>query len=117
MIGRVSKKTEADSLMFVKSFNKIAQEKGLNNAEDLKDYFFADTYEFYWTVKPEDFFKKFEKDYQAFWTPERETKVNQLGISKNQVYALALLFIKNLAVNQTSKKPLLAYILTVITKG
>ena len=94
MIGRVSKKTEADSLMFVKSFNKIAQEKGLNNAEDLKDYFFADTYEFYWTVKPEDFFKKFEKDYQAFWTPERETKVKQLGISKNQVYALASIVYK-----------------------
>ena len=94
MIGRVSKKTEADSLTFVKSFNKIALEKGLNNAEDLKNYFFADTYEFYWTVKPEDFFKKFEKDYQEFWTPERETKVKQLGISKNQVYALASIVYK-----------------------
>jgi UPF0755 protein len=36
MIGRVSRKTEADSLSFVNAFNKIAQEKGLNNAEDLK---------------------------------------------------------------------------------
>jgi UPF0755 protein len=36
MIGRVSRKTEADSLSFVNSFNKIAQEKGLKNAEDLK---------------------------------------------------------------------------------
>jgi UPF0755 protein len=36
MIGRVSRKTEADSLAFVNSFNKIAQEKGLKNAEDLK---------------------------------------------------------------------------------
>lgn len=94
MIGRVSRKTEADSLTFVNSFNKIAQEKGLNNAEDLKNYFFSDTYEFYWTVKPEDFFKKFEKDYQEFWTAEREAKLKNLGITKNQVYALASIVYK-----------------------
>ncbi len=94
MIGRVSKKTEADSLTFVNSFNKIAQQKGLNNAEDLKNYFFSNTYEFYWTVKPEDFFKKFEKDYQEFWTAERESKLKNLGITKNQVYALASIVFK-----------------------
>ena len=37
MIGRVSRKTEADSLTFVKEFNKIAVSKGYNNAEDLKN--------------------------------------------------------------------------------
>ena len=36
MKGRGTRKTEADSLAFVNSFNKIAQEKGLNNAEDQK---------------------------------------------------------------------------------
>ncbi len=66
MIGRVSRKTEADSLAFVKAFNVIARQKGLNNAEDLKPYFFSDTYNFYWTVTPEDFFKKFESLYNDF---------------------------------------------------
>ena len=89
MIGRVSRKTEADSLAFVKAFNVIARQKGLNNAEDLKPYFFSDTYNFYWTVTPEDFFKKFESLYNDFWTPENLAKEKNLGLSRTQVYALA----------------------------
>ena len=46
MIGKVTKKTEQDSLQFVNEFNSIAAEKGYNNAEDLKKYFFIDTYDF-----------------------------------------------------------------------
>lgn len=89
MVGRVSRKTEADSLQFVEEFNKIAQEKGLNSAEDLKHYFFADTYEFYWTTSPREYFSKFEKDYNRFWNEERLAKEKNLGLSREQIYALA----------------------------
>jgi len=94
MIGRVSRKTEADSLAFVNAFNKIAKEKGQSSAEDLKPYFFADTYQFFWTVKPEEFFGKFEKDYQEFWTADRIAKEKKLGLTRNQVYALASIVYK-----------------------
>ena len=43
MIGRVARKTQVDSLGFVTVFDRIAQEKGLTSAEDLKIYFFSDT--------------------------------------------------------------------------
>lgn len=89
MIGRISRKTEADSLAFVKAFDEIAQKKGLSSAEDLKPYFFADTYHFYWTTSPEEFFNKFEKDYQKFWNAERQAKEKKLGLTRNQIYALA----------------------------
>lgn len=89
MIGRVSRKTEKDSLDFVKSFEKIALSKSLNSAEDLKYYFFSDTYQFYWTVTPEEFFSRFEKDYQKFWNKERQAKQEKLGLTRNQIYALA----------------------------
>lgn len=89
MIGRVSRKTEADSLAFVKTFDEIARKKGLESAEDLKPYFFADTYHFYWTTSPEEFFNKFEKEYQNFWNAERQAKEKKLGLSRNQIYALA----------------------------
>lgn len=94
MVGKVAKKTEIDSLRFATDFNKIAQEKGLNNAEYLKKYFFIDTYNFFWTVTPEQFFKKFEDQYNAFWTPERIEKEKQSGLSRDQIYALASIVYK-----------------------
>lgn len=89
MIGKVTKKTEIDSLKFVDGFNKIAQKKGLSTAEELKPYFFTDTYDFFWTVTPEEFFKKFEKQYNDFWTKDNIAKQEKLGLSRNQVYAMA----------------------------
>ena len=89
MMGRVALKTELDSASFIKAFDKIAKGKGLSNAEDLKKYFFIDTYNFFWTVKPEEFFGRFEKDYNDFWTKERIEKEEKLGLSRNQIYALA----------------------------
>ena len=100
MIGKVTKKTELDSLRFAKDLNKIATEKGLNNAEDLKKYFFIDTYNFFWTVTPDDFFEKFENEYNDFWTAERKAKEQQLGLSRDQIYALASLVYK-----ETGGKP------------
>lgn len=94
MIGRVTKKTELDSLAFVKGFDKIATEKGLSSPEDLKMYFFIDTYNFYWTVTPKEFFKKFEKQYNNFWTVERVQKAKNLNLTRNQIYALASIVYK-----------------------
>jgi UPF0755 protein len=94
MIGRVTKKTELDSLQFVNGFNAIAAEKGYNNAEDLKKYFFIDTYNFFWTVTPQEFFKKFDTQYQEFWNSERKTKEQQSGLTRDQIYALASIVYK-----------------------
>ena len=100
MIGKVSKKTELDSLRFATDLNKIATDKGLNNAEDLKKYFFIDTYNFFWTVTPKDFFKKFENEYNSFWTAEKKSKEETSGLSRDQIYALASLVYK-----ETGGKP------------
>ena len=100
MIGKVTKKTELDSLRFATDLNKIAQQKGFNNAEDLKTYFFSDTYNFFWTVTPQEFFKKFEDQYNEFWNAERIQKEKKSGLSRNQIYALASLVFK-----ETGGKP------------
>ncbi|MDH6253278.1 UPF0755 protein [Chryseobacterium sp. H1D6B] len=94
MVGKVSKKTELDSLKFVNDFNTIAAEKGYKNAEDLKKYFFIDSYNFFWTVTPKEFFNKFESQYNDFWSSERKTKEQQSGLSRDQIYALASIVYK-----------------------
>jgi UPF0755 protein len=94
MVGKVTKKTEKDSLQFVKDLNSIAAEKGYNNAEDLKKYFFIDTYNFFWTVTPKEFFKKFNDQYDDFWNSERKAKEQQSGLTRDQIYALASIVYK-----------------------
>lgn len=94
MVGKVSKKTELDSLKFVSDLDKIASEKGYKNAEDLKKYFFIDTYNFFWTVTPKEFFKKFENQYNEFWTSERKAKEQESGLTRDQIYALASIVYK-----------------------
>ncbi len=100
MVGKVALKTELDSLRFATDLNKIAADKGLNNAEDLKKYFFIDSYHFFWTVTPQQFFKKFEDEYNGFWNTERKSKEKSLGLSRDQIYALASLVYK-----ETGGKP------------
>ncbi|KQR94854.1 aminodeoxychorismate lyase [Chryseobacterium sp. Leaf180] len=94
MVGKVTKKTETDSMTFVKELNEIAREKGFSDAEDLKRYFFIDTYNFFWTVTPQEFFKKFETQYDDFWNAERKQKEQQSGLSRSQIYALASIVYK-----------------------
>lgn len=94
LVGKVTKKTELDSLTFVNELNKIAVEKGYKNAEDLKKYFLIDSYNFYWTVTPKEFFTKFENQYNDFWDADRKAKEEKLGLTRDQVYALASIVYK-----------------------
>lgn len=94
MVGRVSRKTETDSATFAKDLNAVAVAKGYTNAEDLKKYFFIDTYDFFWTVTPEEFFSRFEDQYKKFWNAERVAKEQQSGLTRDQIYALASIVYK-----------------------
>jgi len=94
MVGRVTKKTEIDSLKFANQLNEIAISKGYKNAEDLKKYFLNNTYDFFWTVTPKEFFNKFESDYKEFWTADRIEKEKQSGLTRDQIYALASIVYK-----------------------
>ena len=117
MLGRVSKKTELDSLRFATDLNKIAVEKGYKNAEDLKKYFFIDTYNFFWTVTPKEFFKKFEDDYNEFWTAERKAKEQQSGLTRDQIYALASIVYKESGGKPDEQKTIAGLYLNRFRKG
>lgn len=117
MMGRVAMKTEIDSLTFIKGLDKIAQEKGYQNAEDLKKYFFIDTYNFFWTVKPDEFFRKFEDQYNAFWTPERLAKEKNSGLTRDQIYALASIVYKESGGKKDEQKTIAGLYLNRVKKG
>lgn len=117
MIGRVSRKTELDSARFAKDLNAIAVEKGFNNAEDLKKFFFNDTYQFFWTVTPKEFFDKFNTDYNEFWNAERVAKEKQSGLSRDQIYALASIVYKESGGKKDEQKTIAGLYLNRYKKG
>ncbi len=48
-----------------------------------------DTYQMWWTASVGDIFGRFKKEYDAFWTPERISKAEKLGLSRMEVSTMA----------------------------
>ncbi len=81
------------------SFDKKTFKKVLCSPEILKKYntdtmniiglFLPNTYEAYWTVKPEGFIEQMHKEYKKFWTEKRLEKAKALKLSPAQVITLA----------------------------
>ena len=71
----------------------------LDSAEFLSEYgftpqnvfalFLPDTYQMYWTASVEDIFDRLKKEYDAFWTPERDSKAKAQGLDRMQVSVMA----------------------------
>lgn len=92
--GRIAKKI---SMQMMVDSASVAQ--ALDSAEFLKGYGFTpenvfalilpDTYEMYWTASVQEIFDRLKKEYDAFWTPERDAKAKKQGLSRMQVSILA----------------------------
>lgn len=73
--------------------------QALDSADFLKGYGFTpenvfamilpDTYQMYWTASVEDIFDRLKKEYDAFWTEERDAKAKKQNLSRLQVAVLA----------------------------
>jgi len=59
------------------------------NAETSRCLFIPDTYEVYWTISPDELFKRMNREYHAFWTEERRSKAEALGLTPVEVAILA----------------------------
>ncbi len=51
--------------------------------------FLPNTYELFWTIKPEALMERMGAEYKKFWTPERQEKAKALGLSQTQTQVLA----------------------------
>lgn len=92
--GRIAKKISTQMMV-----DSAAVASALDSAEFLERYGFTpenvfamilpDTYEMYWTASAEEIFDRLHKEYDAFWTPERDAKAKALGLSRMDVSILA----------------------------
>ena len=75
--GYLAKNLEPDSLAFIKLLDSAAfVEKHGFTTENIYTMFIPNTYEMYWNTSTMEFFDKMKKEYDKFWTPERQQKAD-----------------------------------------
>ena len=59
------------------------------NSENVFAMVLLDTYQMYWTASVEEIFDRLKKEYDSFWTPERQEKAKKQGLTQMQVSVMA----------------------------
>lgn len=90
----LSEKLEADSASFAAVLTDPAVMAGYGfEQESFIGMFIPNTYEVYWTISPEKFVDRMNKEYKAFWNGERSAKAAETGLSPKEVSTLASIVI------------------------
>lgn len=98
LAGHISKQIEADSLSLLMAMRdpEFLKETGLNEDTALSLYI-PNTYEFYWNSSAGTFVDRMKTENKRFWNEARLEKAKKLGLSKEQVMALAAIVQKETA--------------------
>lgn len=90
LAAKLSRQIDADSAELVRAFTSpdLARRMGFDSVT-LFSMFLPNTYEFYWTVSPEEFVERMHREYERFWTKERDDKRKRSGLSRLEVMTLA----------------------------
>ncbi len=90
LAGRLARQLDADSLDFLRALTspELAAEVGFDSLS-LFSMFLPNSYEFYWTTSPEAFVRRMRREYDRFWTPERDALRQRSGLSRFEVMTLA----------------------------
>jgi UPF0755 protein len=106
MAGRVASKLEFDSLDLLQYLDQHFDSIAGTNPFTRLTRFLPNTYEFYWTVSPEEFCSRMLKEHDRFWTDERKKKAKNIGLTTDEVYTLASIIEKE--TNYNPEKPRMA---------
>ena len=87
---RISSQMMIDSASVADALNDEAFLAGYGfTPENVFALIIPDTYEMYWTASVKDIFDRFKKEYDAFWTSDREAKAKAQGLTPMQVSVMA----------------------------
>ena len=105
----------ADSLLAVLNSEAITAQYGFTPTTIL-GIFVQNTYDVYWNVTPEKFLERMAKEYDRYWTGVRKGECDALGLTPQEVVALASIVEEE--TNCDSEKPTIASVyLNRLRKG
>jgi UPF0755 protein len=90
MAGKLGKQLRADSISFLNAMTdpKLLSKYGLVEYS-ASSLIFPNTYEYFWTITPEEFVAKMEDKYNAYWNEENKAAASKLGLTQAEVATLA----------------------------
>ena len=90
LAGRVAVQIEADSISLLKAFTDTDFLKENNfSANTALSMYLANSYDVFWNTSAEKFRTKMLKEYGKFWNAARKAKAKKIGLTPQQVIALA----------------------------
>lgn len=107
LAGQISKQIESDSISLLNAFKDSIFLKQANfNINTALGMYIPNTYEVYWNTSAENFRDKMRREYERFWNESRTNKAKKLGLTKDQVMALAAIVQKETA--KVEERPVVA---------
>ncbi|MDT0644499.1 endolytic transglycosylase MltG [Zunongwangia sp. F363] len=98
LAGRIADQIEADSISLLQSFRDSTFLAENNFAEeDALSMYIPNKYEFYWNTSAEEFRERMLREYKRFWTEERLSKAEEIGLKPDEVTVLASIVQKETA--------------------
>lgn len=90
LADRVASQIEPDSLSLIQTFlnDTIPTHYGFSEEEFIA-MFVPNTYEVYWTITPIGFLDRMKREYDSFWSGERDNKRKEIGLTREEVMTLA----------------------------
>lgn len=90
LAGRIAEQLcfSKDDLLALLQNDSVCADLGFTQAT-LPALFLPDTYEFYWTVTPEEFLQKMKREYRRYWMGQREEQAQEWGLTPVEVATLA----------------------------
>lgn len=105
LAGKLGKNLRLDSVAFMMYFTseRIHEKYGLNYLT-LPSLIIPDTYEFFWTMTPEEFLEKMKKLHDNYWTEENLALARTKGMTPTSVAILASIVKAETAKRQEAPK-------------
>lgn len=107
MAGKLAGQIDADSVEIYRVLTDPATARRVGfDSVTLFSMFLPDTYECWWTTTPDELVDRLKREYDRFWTPERDAKRKRSGLSRLQVMTLASIVYEE--TRQTDEMPRVA---------
>ena len=118
LASKVSKKIELDSTELMSFLNNNQFLNSFNFSKiTILGMFIPNTYEFYWNISAEAFFKKMNREYGKFWTKERLEKAKKIKMTEIEVSTLASIVQAEQSIHNDEKAKVAGLYINRLRKG